>query len=89
MPRPRVSRLGRLLKPTPKLFQPPNTTDAPKRLGQDKVMDLVIVYFDLSEEIFKEICIPHWLVPSSKYEFGVFEESYVLFITPNRLMKYG
>ncbi|PWA83740.1 F-box associated domain, type 1 [Artemisia annua] len=45
-----------------------------KKRGQDKVLELVIVYFDLSEEIFKEICIPHWLVPSSKYEFGVFEE---------------
>lgn len=42
--------------------------------GQDKAIDLVIVYFDLSEETFKEICKPQWLVPSSKFEFGVFEE---------------
>lgn len=41
--------------------------------GEDDVIDLVIVYFDLTEEKFIEIPKPSWLEHSSIYEFGVFE----------------
>ncbi|KVH97554.1 F-box associated domain, type 1 [Cynara cardunculus var. scolymus] len=41
--------------------------------GEDDAIDLVIVYFDLAEEKFKEIPNPNWLVHSSSFEFGVLD----------------
>lgn len=40
---------------------------------QDNILELVIVYFDLVEEKFKEIVKPTWLVYSSPFEFGVYD----------------
>ncbi|XP_071739503.1 F-box/kelch-repeat protein At3g06240-like [Rutidosis leptorrhynchoides] len=37
------------------------------------VIELVIIYFDLVEEKFKEMPKPCWLVESSSYSFGAFE----------------